>query len=77
MIVATYQDHEVEIIDTFRSGSALIAVVHALDGSEPFVGGDKWPVKTDWANVLACNLENVQVVEAPENDYCPDEYKGE
>lgn len=75
MIVATYLGHEVEIVDTFRSGPALIAVVHALDGSEPFVGGDKWPVRTDWANVLAVNLENVQEVEAPEDDYLPDEYK--
>ena len=75
MIIATYQDHEVEIVDTFQTGGALVAVVHCIDGSEPFVGGDKWPVRTDWSNILVARLENVREVQAPEDSYIPDEYQ--
>lgn len=73
MIIATYQSHELEIVDTYRTGGVVMAVCHAIDGSEPFVGGDKWPVKTDWKNIPIAHLENIQEVEAPENDYQPED----
>lgn len=74
MIIATYENVQVEIVDTFRSGGIMMAVVHAMDGSEPFVGGDKWPVRTDWSNIPIDRLSNIQKVEAPDTNYLPDEY---
>lgn len=74
MVVATYEQTQVEIVDVFRTGGIIMAVVHALDGSEPFVGGDKWPVRTDWANIPVAMLGNIQTITAPENDYLPDNY---
>ena len=72
MIIATWQTHELEIVDVYKSGGIAMAVCHAIDGSEPFVGGDKWPIRTDWANIPVANLVNIQEIEAPENDYQPD-----
>lgn len=40
--------HEVFIRDTYPVGPAMVCTVQALVG-EPFVGGDKWPVRTNIA----------------------------
>lgn len=73
MIIATdpHTKSQVEIIDVYPCGGLMLAVCHCIDGSEPFVGGDKWPVKTDWATIPVCHLENITQVDAPEDDYEP------
>ena len=63
MITARYDGIPVEVQDVFRSGGAILAVVKTLDGSQPFVGGDKWPVKQDFDTVLAAELEDITEVE--------------
>lgn len=46
---------EVEVLDVFESGGVNLAAVRALDG-RPFIGGDKWPVRTEYATVEAGKL---------------------
>jgi hypothetical protein len=45
----------VEVTDYFVCGGVRLAVVKALEG-HPFVGGDKWPVFTEYATVKVADL---------------------
>lgn len=49
----------VELEETFEVGGHKLANVRALVG-RPFVGGDKWPVRTEFATVPADRLMVVQ-----------------
>ena len=73
MIIATFEQTEVEIVDVFRSGNIMIAIVRTMDGSKPFVGGSKQPVKTDWANIPIDRLNNIAQIEAPQPELDEDE----
>ncbi len=48
---------EVEVLDTYEAGGVKYAAVKALEG-KPFVGGDKWPVRTEFTVVEAAKLIN-------------------
>lgn len=46
-ILARFQNNEVEVLDVYTDGAGVKwASVEAQDG-EPFVGGDKWPVRPE------------------------------
>jgi hypothetical protein len=56
----------VEILDRFECGGVDLASVRALEG-QPFVGGDTYPVRTEYATVKACDLQALAVfVEIPQ-----------
>jgi len=75
-IVARFESEDypegvaVEIQSTFISGSHRLAVVKALHGL-PFVGGDRWPVRSDGKIVQAEQLHQVHQV-ADECECRPD-----
>ena len=60
MIVARYlpKDVTVQVNDVFECGGEQLATVEALAGA-PFMGGDKWPVRTRYATVKAADLAPV------------------
>jgi len=55
-MIASYQGHQVNVLDEFEMGGALLVAIEALEG-KPFVGGDKWPVWTSFTTVRASELE--------------------
>lgn len=57
-ILAQFKNQHVEIIDTFERSGRKLATVKAITG-KPFVGGDKWPVFTEWATAPIDELVNV------------------
>lgn len=62
-IIALYENRiPVEVIDACECGGVKLACVQALEG-KPFVGGDKWPVYTEFATVKAADLAGVMVTE--------------
>lgn len=58
-IIAVYKSQQVEILDIFTTGGQTWAVVKAITG-RPFVGGDKWPVRTEFTTAPAAVLANVK-----------------
>ena len=58
-IIAFYGKEEVEVLDVYEVGGVKLASVKALQG-KPFVGGDKWPVASEWGTVKACELSKSQ-----------------
>jgi hypothetical protein len=60
MIIADYTPKSVtvKILDAYECGGVTWAVVQALAG-KPFVGGDKWPVATEFATLPAADLAPV------------------
>ena len=48
--IHTYQGHEVEIIETFKSGGHELACIEAVKG-KPFAGGAKRTVRTPFKTV--------------------------
>lgn len=58
-IIAVYQNQKVEVLDTYQAGGVNMASVKAIEGT-PFVGGDKWAVKTEWATCPAADLADVR-----------------
>lgn len=63
-ILARFQNQQVEVIDTFEAGGIELAAVKAITG-KPFVGGDKWPVFTEWATVKTCELQALDPTPQP------------
>ena len=63
-ILAQYQNLIVEVLDVYTDGAGVKwASVEAQDG-QPFVAGDKWPVRTRFGSVKVCELsENSQPAE--------------
>lgn len=57
-IIALFKNEKVEILDTFDLAEGKQAAFRALAG-KPFVGGDKWPIFTEWATAPAGELANV------------------
>ena len=55
-ILAYYQGKEVEVQDIYRDGANMMVSIMAIEGT-PFVGGDKWPVRTKYATVPAEEIE--------------------
>lgn len=55
----------VEVIDYFVCGGVQLAVVEALEG-KPFVGGDKWPIRTAHTTVKESELTITE--EIPQDD---------
>ena len=49
---------KVEVLDAYEVNGVKFAAVKACEG-QPFVGGDKWPVKTEFATVEASELVRV------------------
>lgn len=49
-MTVTYHDIPIKVTDVFISGGIKLAAVEAVEG-KPFVGGDKWPVRTQWQTV--------------------------
>ena len=47
-ILAQFKNQEVEVLNSYTSGGVKYAGVKAITG-KPFVGGDKWPIFTEWA----------------------------
>jgi hypothetical protein len=48
---------KVEVLDAYEVNGVKFAAVKACEG-QPFVGGDKWPIKTEFATVPASELVN-------------------
>ena len=63
-ILASFQNHEVELTDIYESGGITLASARATAG-KPFVGGDRWPVYTEYTTVKVHELQNIR--QAPEN----------
>lgn len=58
-ILAQYASKTVEVLDAWTDPAGVKqASVKALDG-KPFVGGDKWPVRSEWGTVKAADLQDV------------------
>ena len=55
-ILAHYENTIVEVLDIFVCGGVALTVVRAIEG-DPFVGGDRYPVRTPYATVKANDLE--------------------
>jgi hypothetical protein len=56
--IALYKSNKVEITDVYESGGIQYASVKACEG-EPFVGGNKWPVRTAYTIAQVDELEPV------------------
>jgi hypothetical protein len=76
-IVTHYQSHPVAVNDIYPLGpnDELYASITTTDGSQPFVMGDKWPVKSAFGVVRASELfaEECTCDERPNvlGDLCP------
>jgi hypothetical protein len=44
---AIYRNIQVEILDTYKAGNTKYVAVRAVEG-KPFVGGNKWPTRTEY-----------------------------
>lgn len=64
-ILAQYKNQNVEILEVYETGGVKMAAVRAITG-RPFVGGDKWPVYTEWTTAPAAELSNVHTDPQPE-----------
>lgn len=63
MIIALFKSQiPVEVLDVYRGADGKLAVVKALAG-KPFIGGDKWPIWTEFATVSIALLDAVYPVE--------------
>jgi hypothetical protein len=58
--IARFKNIKVEVQDQYETGGILYASIKAWEG-EPFVGGDKWPVKTAYTVVQVDELEHVEL----------------
>lgn len=68
MTILALIKHEipVSIEDVYEMGGVKLAVVKALDG-QPFVGGDKWPIRGEYTTVKASELSGGVICDrAPE-----------
>lgn len=64
-ILAQYQNMIVEVLDVYTNGAGVKwASVEAQDG-EPFIGGDKWPVRGRFGTVRVCDLSKAQEPSKP------------
>lgn len=61
MVILQHNGNRVEVLDTMEVGGVRLAMVRALDG-KPYVGGDRWPIRTEYATVKACELQAPAVV---------------
>ena len=64
-ILAQYQNMIVEVLDVYTDGAGVkLASVKAQDG-QPFIGGDKWPIRTKFATVKVAELSKVSEPSKP------------
>jgi hypothetical protein len=57
-ILARIRNQQVEILDAYEAGGEKRACIRALEG-QPFVGGDRWPVHTEYTTAPAGELQDV------------------
>jgi hypothetical protein len=56
--IALFKNQKVEVTDYWESGGIQYASVKACEG-EPFIGGDKWPVRTAYTIAQVDELKPV------------------
>jgi hypothetical protein len=66
--IARFKNVKVEIQDQYECGGILYATIKACEG-EPFVGGDKWPIKTAYT---ICQVDEFQTVGTAPDQVQPD-----
>ena len=59
MAAMMYHSYEVDVTDVFECGGVKLACVTAIDG-KPFIGGDKWPIRTKYTVVRADELTPIE-----------------
>lgn len=65
-IIAVFdKQFEVEVQDVYTVGGVKLASVKAVEG-KPFVGGDKWPIRTEYGTVRADLLTPAQPKQEPQ-----------
>lgn len=57
-ILARFKDQQVEILDVYDYPEGKVASLRAVDG-KPFIGGDKWPVRTEYTTAPIGELSNI------------------
>lgn len=57
-ILAHYQNQQVEILDVYDNPGGKVASLRATQG-KPFVGGDKWPIWTEYTTAPAAELSDI------------------
>ena len=56
MIIARYKNSPVEVLDVYTDGAEVKwAAIRALE-DKPFVGGDMWPVRTEYTTARVEDL---------------------
>ena len=71
MTSITYKSHPVEVVEMYTTPGGTHVVVKALEG-QPFVGGNKWPVRTEWAFCMAEDLHLTECTCSPNAvEVCP------
>ena len=65
MIKAIYRNTHVEVLDVYQTRKVKYAAIRALEG-KPFVGGNKWPVRTEYTTAHADDLSDVSQVDQHE-----------
>jgi hypothetical protein len=63
--IARYKNQEVEIHDRYTIGGVEYAAVKAIEG-KPFMGGDRFPVKSAWATAKVDELEKCLSPDIPQ-----------
>jgi len=67
MTTIRYRGIEVEILDTFEMGGVRLAAVKAVN-TRPFVGGDRYPV---WTQYTTIHLDDVECGCVLPDQSCP------
>lgn len=67
-MTAYHNNRPVLILDVFTCGTRRLAAIVAIDGSQPYVGGNTYPVRTRYATVDVSELS--VVVGVPACDLC-------
>jgi hypothetical protein len=51
-----YRQTPIEILEVYEMGRLALVTVKAIEG-KPFIGGDKWPVHTEYTTARVDDLE--------------------
>lgn len=71
MTILTLNSHPVKVVEMYTTPGGTHVAVKALEG-KPFVGGNKWPVKTEWAFCMAEELRLSECSCRPDDvEVCP------
>ena len=69
-MIISYKEKPIEVLDVYEDGAGIKwAAIKALEG-QPFVGGNKWPVRTPYTTAKVKDLDMKCNCVLPEHS-CP------